>query len=89
MRLQSILSIKIDLTRDNLFGSFLIQYVFIIRMASVESKPVLQNHAQCDYGFLEDLIKKCSSPLPNPFFSSIEFAEQFVFECDEMCNEFF
>ena len=55
-------------------------------MASVESQPVLQNHAQCDYGFLEDLIKKCSSPLPNPFFSSIEFAEQFVFECDEMCN---
>lgn len=49
------------------------------------SQSILQSRNQIDYSFQEEIIQKCSSPLPNPYFSSMEFVHHFLCQCDEMC----
>ena len=40
---------------------------------------------QGDSSYLEEIVRQCSYPLPNPFVASQEFVSQYLFLCDEMC----
>lgn len=50
------------------------------------SQTIIQSNEQIDYYYLEEIIQKCSVPLPDPFFSTMGFVTQFLYQCDEMCK---
>lgn len=52
------------------------------------SQTIIQSNEQIDYYYLEEIIQKCSVPLPDPFFSTMGFVTQFLYQCDEMCRLF-
>ena len=54
--------------------------------ASMTSQSIIQSLHTVDYSYLEEIIRNCFLPLPNPFFYSMEFVQHFLCQCDEMCN---
>ena len=57
------------------------------RSASMTSSDILESlNEQGDKSYLEEIVRQCCYPLPNPFFASQEFVSQYLFLCDEMCK---
>lgn len=42
-----------------------------------------------DNSYLENIIQQCCMSHPNPFFSTIDFVQEYLFLCSEVCNPFF
>lgn len=60
-------------------------YHMINRSASMTSSDILSSVDDNDTSYLENIIQQCSYPLPNPFFATSDFVNQYVFMCNEVC----
>lgn len=60
------------------------------RAASMISSDILSSADDSnDTSYLENMILQCSYPLPNPFFSTADFVNQYLFMCNEVCTPLF
>ena len=79
--------------QDHLAKRQLVRYLSICSLipssASMTSQSIIQHNQQINYTYQEEIIQKCSNPLPDEFFSSMNFVNQFLMQCDEMCRSFF
>ena len=55
------------------------------RSASMTSSDILSSVDDNDTSYLENIIQQCSYPLPNPFFATSDFVNQYLFMCNEVC----
>lgn len=60
----------------------------MFRTASISSQTVIQKSGKVDYSYQEEIIRKCMSPLPDPYFVTMDFVTHFLNQCDEMCTMF-
>ena len=60
----------------------------MFRTASISSQTIIQKSEKVDYSYQEEIIQKCMSPLPDPYFVTMDFVTHFLNQCDEMCMMF-
>ncbi|KAK8822262.1 hypothetical protein WA577_005426 [Blastocystis sp. JDR] len=58
----------------------------LARSASMTSSDILSSVDDNDTSYLENIIQQCSYPLPNPFFATSDFVNQYLFMCNEVCH---
>lgn len=63
-------------------------FSFMLRTASISSQTVIQKTRKIDYSYQEEIIQKCMTPLPDPYFVTMDFVTHFHNQCDEMCMMF-